>query len=175
MNVGTFLLVLLIFSMRVVDVSLGTLRIVMLMRGLRGVAGLLGFFESLTWVLAAALVLDNLDSPFKVVAFAAGFATGTVLGSTIERWLALGKRILRVVTSIDSPDVAPALRRLGHGVTVINGEGLQGDVRIAFSVIPRKAYPEVMERIRALNPDAFVTVEDIDTPRLERRRTLMRR
>ncbi|MBT8213385.1 MAG: DUF2179 domain-containing protein [Acidimicrobiia bacterium] len=175
MDMGTFLLVLLIFALRVVDVSLGTLRIVMLLRGMRAVAGILGFFESLTWVLAAVLVIDNLDSPFKVVAFAAGFATGTVLGSTIERWLALGKRILRVVTSVDSPDVAPALRRLGHGVTVVNGEGLQGDVRIAFSVIPRREYPEVLERIRALNPDAFVTAEDIDTPRLERRRSLLRR
>ena len=171
----TFLLSLLIFGMRVVDVSLGTLRIVILMRGMRGLAGVLGFFESLTWVLAAALVIGNLDSPFKVVAFAGGFAAGTVLGSTIERWLALGKRILRVVTPVDSPDVAPALRRLGFGVTVVNGEGLEGDVRIAFSVIPRREFAQAMRAIGELNPDAFVTVEDIDTPSLARRRSLLRR
>ena len=137
----TALLSLAIFSLRLVDVSIGTLRIVMLVRGRRWTAGGLGFFESLTWVLAAGLVLTNLDSPYKIVAFAAGYATGTVLGSTIERHLALGHTILRIVTAADQPSPAHRLRERGFGVTEVNGSGMNGEVRIAFSVVSRQGHP----------------------------------
>jgi hypothetical protein len=66
---------LLIFLMRLADVSLGTLRIVMLVRGRRSMAGALGFFESLIWTLAAAQVLSELDEPLKIIGYAGGFAT----------------------------------------------------------------------------------------------------
>ena len=101
---------LLVFVMRVTDVSLGTIRIVMLVRGRKWIAGALGFCESLVWVLAAGLVLTNMDSPLRTIAFAGGFATGTVLGGTIEGWIAMGQSVLRVITPLDSPEVAPALR-----------------------------------------------------------------
>lgn len=170
----TALLALLIFALRVVDVSIGTLRIVMLVRGRRWTAGALGFFESLTWVLAAGLVLSNLDSPFKVVAFALGFATGTILGSTIEKKLALGQAILRIVTSIDEPSVSQPLRDAGFGVTEVNGEGLKGEVRIAFSVVRRREAREVLAMIQATNPKAFVTLENVTTPELVARRRRVR-
>jgi len=165
-----FLGALLIFGLRLVDVSIGAIRIVMVVRGERWIAGLLGFFESLTWAIAAGLVFSNLDSPVRLVAFAAGFGAGTVLGSTAERKIALGKSVMRVITPFDAPEVAPALRDAGFGVTVVNAEGKEGDVRLAFTVIPRRRTPEVLSIVRAINPNAFVTVEGVSTPQIRARR-----
>jgi uncharacterized protein YebE (UPF0316 family) len=171
----TFLLALLIFSLRILDVSIGTIRIVVLVRGRRFLAGALGFVESLVWVTAAGLVLSNLDSPIKAIAFASGYATGTILGSTIERWIGVGDAMLRVITPVDSPPVAERLRAEGYAVTVINGEGLNGDVRIAFTVIRRRRARRALEVVRRANPEAFVTIEDTTMPTLRSRRSLLRK
>ena len=162
-----FLAALLIFFMRVTDQTLGTLRIVMLVRGRRLIAGALGFFESLVWVLAAGQVLTNLDSPLKIVAFAGGFSAGTMLGGTAERWLALGDGLLQIVAPFESPQAAPALRAAGFGATVVNAEGMDGAVRITFTVIPRKRSQEVMRIVKSVNPAAYVTFEQISAPNLQ--------
>lgn len=161
----TILAALVIFALRIVDVSFGTLRIVMLVRGKRYLAGVLGFTESLIWLYAFTQVVTNLDSPVKMVAFAGGFAAGTMMGSTIERWLALGSSMMRIVTAVDSPPVAPHLRDKGYQVTVVNAEGRSGDVRIAFSVIPRRRVNEVMKLVQEVNPQAFVSFEEVSTNR----------
>ncbi len=157
--------------MRVTDVTLGTLRIVFLVRGNRWYAGLLGFFESLIWVLAARQVLTDLDNPAKILGFAAGFGAGTLLGATIERWLALGSKLVRVVSPYDAPAGYAALRDAGFQVTVLNGEGRDGDVRIAFSVVPRRRTGEVLSIVRKHNPEAFVTLEDATLPNMKALRT----
>ncbi len=160
-----------IFGMRLMDVSAGTLRIVMLVRGKRRWAGLLGFLESLIWVLAAGQVLGNLNQPIKIVAYAGGFAAGTMLGSTIERWLAMGSVLVRVITPIETDPVSPILRQRGFGVTVVNGEGRDGEVRVLFTVIPKKRVAEVLGLISHINHEAFVTVEEARLPTLPARQS----
>jgi uncharacterized protein YebE (UPF0316 family) len=163
MTLSLLLGALLIFSMRIADVSLGTLRIVMLVRGRRRLAGMLGFCESLIWLLAASQVIGNLDNPLKLVAYAGGYATGTMLGATIERWIAIGQGLLRIVTPLYTPPVAPALRRAGFYVTVLNAEGRDGDVQVALSVIPRRRMNEALGIVGKANPKAFVTFEEVRT------------
>lgn len=150
---------LLIFSLRIVDVSLGTLRIGFLVRGKRTLAGLFGFFESLVWLVAAAQVLSNLDSPVKFIAYAAGYASGTMLGVSLERWLAIGDSLMRVVTPVGSAPIEDQLREAGYFVTEINARGRDGDVRVAFSVIPRRKIPAALKLVAEINPQAFVTFE----------------
>ena len=145
-----------IFMLRVVDVSLGVIRIVTVMRGRVWLAGLLGFFESLMWVTAASLVFANLDDPIRVVFFAGGFATGT---------------IVRIVAPIETPQVAHALRGYGFRATVINAEGMQGEVRITFLVVRRRRIREVMRIIGMVNPEAMVTVEHTTLTDLHRRQS----
>jgi uncharacterized protein YebE (UPF0316 family) len=165
MTTGLLLSALGIFGLRILDVSVGTLRIGMLVRGKRRLAGIFSFFESLIWLTAAAQVLTSLDSPIKFVAYAAGYATGTVLGSTLERWLAVGNAIIRFVATPDSPDVASSLREVGYYVTVVNGSGRDGDVMIGFSVVPRKQVKEVVSLIQRINPKAHITLEETTTVR----------
>jgi len=150
---------LLIFALRITDVSIGTLRITFLVRGKRGVAGVLSFFESLIWLVAAAQVLSNLDSPLKFVAYAGGYATGTMLGVSVERWIAVGDVLMRIVTPVDAPSSEHVLRQAGYGVTVVNGQGMRGDVRILFVVLPRRRTEAVLGLVRQVTPDAYITLE----------------
>ncbi len=149
----------LIFGLRIFDVSLGTLRIGFLVRGKRRLAGVFGFFESLVWLIAAAQVLNNLDSPFKFLAYAGGYAAGTMLGVSIERWLAMGDTLMRTVTTVDSPILENALGAAGFYVTTVNAQGRDGDVRIAFTVLPRKHVNKAMKVVQDTNPNAFITFE----------------
>jgi uncharacterized protein YebE (UPF0316 family) len=150
---------LLIFCLRITDVSIGTLRITFLVRGKRTVAGMLSFFESLIWLLAAAQVLSTLDSPLKFVAYAGGYATGTMLGVSVERWIAVGDVLMRIITPVDAPSAEHVLRQAGYGVTVVNGQGMRGDVRILFVVLPRRRTEIVMRLVKGVNPDAYITFE----------------
>ncbi len=150
---------LVIFGLRIVDVSLGTLRIGFLVRGQRRLAGTFGFFESLTWLIAAAQVLSNLDSPVKFVAYAAGYAAGTMMGVSIERWLAVGETLMRVVSTYGSPPYADELRDAGFYVTELRAQGRDGDVSVSFTVLPRRRVPEAVKLVHSVNPQAFVTFE----------------
>jgi len=169
-----FLLSLLIFVLRVLEVGVGTIRIVMLVRERSLLAGVLGFVQSLIWVGAAGIVLNNLESIPRIVAFALGFGVGTALGSVIERQLALGQSILRIVTATDSPPVEDFLREAGYGVTVLNAQGLRGDVRLAWTVVPRKNTRDVLRRVHDVNGEAYVTVQPVATIDIEDRHRRIR-
>ena len=156
-----FLNLLLIFFLRVVDVSLGTLRVNLMVRGFRYFAAGVGFFECIIWLLAAARVLDQISDVFQVVAFAGGFATGTLVGIWLNELLALGKTLMRVIAPRDGVKLARQLRESGCIVTTVDGEGRDGDVLMAFTVIPKKRVTEILELVRRVTPDAFVTFEDV--------------
>ena len=143
MSIETVVVSLLIFLARLVDQSLGTMRIIYLFRGRRRLAGALGFFESATWLLAVSQVVTNVDEPIKVVAFAGGFAAGTMLGGTVEKWLALGQGVLRVVAPFESPQSAGALRSAGFAVTVINADRKSWTPPRTDSTIPRSPISRV--------------------------------
>lgn len=152
-----------IFSLRLLDVGIGTVRIVLIGRGRRGPAAALGFVEALIWVIAVSRVLSGLEDPARMVAFALGFAAGTYVGSMVEEWLALGQSLIRVVAPVQTDQVAPILRRRGYGATVVNGDGLSGEVRVTFSIVPRKEVWSVTRLIHQANPEAYVSVEQTST------------
>jgi uncharacterized protein YebE (UPF0316 family) len=155
--------VMIIFTLRLLDVGMATVRIVLLGRGKKGAASALGFVEALVWVAAIARVINGLDDPVRMVAFAAGFASGTYLGAKVEEWMALGQSLVRVIAPVDTPEVAPALREQGFGATVVNGDGLAGEVRVTFSVVPRKKIRDVLAMIHEVNAEAYVTVEQSES------------
>jgi len=155
--------ILLIIALRLVDVSLGTVRIILLSRRYRLFPALIGFVEVFTWLVAATMVFSNLNSPPRMLAYAGGFGLGTYLGTLLESWLAVGNTMMRVVSPVQSPQVAGELRHAGFGVTVINADGRDGEVRLAFTIIPRRRRREALGIIHDLDPTAFVTLQDIET------------
>jgi uncharacterized protein YebE (UPF0316 family) len=159
---------LLIFVLQATNITVGTLRVMMLVRGNRLAAGGLALLESSVWIYAAGQVINDLGNPFKVVAYVSGFAVGTMVGVTVERWLALGKALLRIIAPVDSPQVVDELRKRGYYATVLNATGRDGDVRVVFSVVPRKQIRAVEQLVAQVNPQAFVTFEETRTMSLMR-------
>jgi uncharacterized protein YebE (UPF0316 family) len=152
---------LLIVGLRVVDVSIGTVRIILLTRGSRWRARGIGFVEVLIWLLAVALVVQELNDPVRMIAFAVGFSLGTLLGATIERWLAIGNVLVQAVAPVTSPSSAAALRSCGFRVTEVNGEGRDGEVRVVVLALPRPELKTALSTIQSVNPAALVTISDI--------------
>ena len=150
-----------IFLLRLVDVPLSTVRVVMMVRGQRRVAAVLAFFESLVWIVAISQVFARLDSPLNMFAFAAGFASGTAIGMTLEAWFAPGQVLIRTIVREGADALVRALREAGYGVTLVRGEGREGEVPILFIVVPRRKAEAVLALIRERAPRAFVTVEGV--------------
>jgi uncharacterized protein YebE (UPF0316 family) len=157
------ILPLLICCSRIIDVSLGTMRIIFLSKGYRVLAPVMGFFEVLIWIIVISQVMQNLTNIINYVAYALGFALGSYVGLAIERRLSLGMVVVRVITAKDAGDLITFMRKEGYGVTVVNGEGSSGRVKIIFTVIKRTAIDTVVGHIKRFSPRAFYTVEDIQS------------
>ncbi len=155
------LLPLLIFFARIVDVTIGTMRIILVSRGKRNVVPFLAFFEVLIWILAISRIFQNLDNPLCYLAFAAGFATGNYVGMLVEEKLALGTQLIRIITQKEAGPLLRALREKGFGVTVVEAMGSNGPVHVIYSVTDRKRIREIVALVRQFNPNAFYSIEDI--------------
>jgi len=152
---------LLIFVARVVDVSLGTLRIICVMRGYRRLSVLLAFFEIIIWVYAITSVVSHLDRFVNVVAYAGGFATGNWLGMWIEQRLALGLQAVTLFSRGRAQAVAEGLRFAELVVTTLTGGGRDGPMAMCLAVVPRKRVSTVMKIAREIDPDVLITVADV--------------
>ncbi len=151
----------LIFLLRVGDMSLDTLRVLFVIRARKGFAWALGFAQSAIWVLAISNVLAHLDNPLNLLGYAAGFATGNVVGMWIEERLALGHVDVRVISSRRGAAVAEALRSAGFAVTEFSGRGKDGTVTILNCSVRRREVGRVEKHVAGVDPEAFVTVEEV--------------
>ncbi|HPO58526.1 MAG TPA: DUF2179 domain-containing protein [Anaerolineaceae bacterium] len=152
---------ILIFFARVIDVTLGTIRIILVSRGQRRIAPLLGFFEVLIWVIAIGQVVQNLSSVTSYLGYAGGFAAGNYVGMLIEDRLALGTLVVRTFMPSGGDDLVRRLREAGFGVTAVDGQGATGPVKLVFTVVKRKQLKKVTQIIHEVNPKAFLTIEDV--------------
>ena len=149
-----------IFSLRIVDVSLGTLRTIAVVHGRVTVSVLIGFFEVLVWVIAVSQVIAHLDrNPFLLMAYAAGFACGNAVGISLERRLALGTVVVRMITGAPGHDIATRLRSLGYEVTTFSGQGGDGDRTLLFTACPRRELQRVVDAAGRLDERLFYTVD----------------
>jgi uncharacterized protein YebE (UPF0316 family) len=167
-NSNTFnfiVLPILIFLARILDVSIGTIRVVFISRGMKKVAPILGFFEVLIWLIVVKQVMTGVTNFVGYIAYAAGFATGTYVGMRIEEKLAKGKAILRIITRRDSSEVINNLTENDFKVTTMNAEGKNGMVKIILMVLERHTIQDALNIIRKTNPNAFYSVEDVRSAR----------
>ena len=154
-----FIAALIIFFLRLADQSLGTVRALLITKNKPFYAGLVGLVESVIWILAVSKVIGDIDDSVLIAGYALGFATGTILGSYIEGFLGFGDVVVRVFSSVDASSVADPLRKEGFGVTVINGEGLKGNVRIYWCITSKRKLKKVLKIIESVNPDAYITTD----------------
>jgi len=155
------ILPLLIFFARICDVSLGTIRVIFITKGVKYLAPLIGFFEVIIWLLAIGQVMNNLTNVASYIAYGGGFATGTFVGMLIEEKISLGLTSVRIITNEDSSGLVLYLRSQNYGVTTIDAEGARGQVKIVFSTIKRQDLPHVLDVIRRYHPNAYYSIEDV--------------
>ena len=155
------ILPLLIFLSRVVDVSMGTLRIIFVSKGLKYLAPIIGFFEVIIWLLAIRIIMQNLNNFMCYIAYGAGFAMGNYVGIFLENRLAVGRAALRVITRMDATELIKTLREKGYGVTNVEAQGSDGNVSVIFMVIRRGDFGTITNLIKKFNPKAFYTLEDV--------------
>jgi len=151
----------LIFLLRVGDMTLDTLRVLVVMRGRKGIAWFLGFFQSSIFVLAISSVLRDLDNPVNVIGYASGFATGNVIGMLIEEKLAIGHIHLRIVSPRRGTAIAEHLRSQGYGVTEISARGKDGMVTMLSCDVLRRQVDQARKLVNEIDPEAFITAEDL--------------
>lgn len=152
---------LLIFMARICDVSIGTLRIIFVSKGKKNIAPFLGFFEVLIWIIAISKIMENLDNYINYIAYAAGFATGNLIGMIIEEKLAMGIQMIRVFTNDRGMDLVKTLNISGFGATSVEAHGAKEKVSLIYTIVHRNELEKVLEVINNFNPKAFYTIEDI--------------
>ena len=154
---------LLIFIARMSDVSLGTMRHILVARGMRSIVPFLGFLEVLIWLFAISQTMKHLDNIACYIGFASGFAMGTYVGMRIEEKLALGMQIIRIITHQDCDHLVNELQTNDIGVTIMNGHGAKGPVKILLMVVNRKDLGIIINIIQKSNPGIFYSIEDVRT------------
>ena len=157
------LIALLIFTMRIADVSIGTIRTIYTIRGRRGVAMCLGIIESGIWILAISKAVELMKhNPWAMVGWAFGFGAGTFVGITVEQWLAAGHILMRVISLEKACALRDALLGEDVGVTRLPGEGRNGEVNVLFVVAARRRGDELIRTVQAIDPHAFITIDPIN-------------
>jgi uncharacterized protein YebE (UPF0316 family) len=163
----------LVFLVRIVDVSLGTIRTISTVQGRTRTAFLLGFIEVSMWLGVIAAIVNRVAAkPILGVFYALGFSTGNVVGILIERRLAFGHTVLRVFTPEKGTELAAALREAGHPVTSFEGAGGSGPVTEVCVVCWRRDLPRVLAIMGDVVPDAFYVTEPVGIVRSFRRPTM---
>ena len=152
---------LLIFLARICDQSIGTMRIIFVSKGKRNIAPILGFFEVLIWITAISKIMQNLDNYVNYIAYAAGFATGNLVGMILEEKLAMGIQMIRVFADERGQELVHTLNENGYGATYVEAHGARDKVHLIYTIVHRNELSRVIEVIKTFNPKAFYTIEDV--------------
>lgn len=157
------LICLKIFLVRIFDVSLGTVRTMLIVKEKRLVAASIGFIEALIWFLIVkeAITLSN-SSIYIAIAYALGFAVGTYVGSSLAKRFIIGKVMVQVFTHIVEDALVEEIRKNGYGVTVLSYKGINGslDGRMLNISINKSKEKKLINIIKKYDESAFIVVNE---------------
>lgn len=152
---------LFIFFARILDVSMGTMRMILLVKGNRKIATIIGFFEVMIYIIILGKVVGSFNNPFLVLSYCLGYACGNFVGSKVEEKLSIGKVVAQIIVKDISVGVVEKLRESGFGVTIFEGEGKEGKRYMLNIILKRKKVRELHILISEFDCNAFITTMDI--------------
>jgi uncharacterized protein YebE (UPF0316 family) len=158
---GAIAIGLVIFALRIIDMTLDTIRVLFVVRGKKLAVWILGFFQSLIFIVAISSVLTNAKNAILILGYVCGFATGNIIGMLIEEKLAVGHMKLTIITPAGGKSVIKALRSQGYAVTEIKASGRDGCVSMMNCYVRRKDIDAVEKIALKTNPKSFITAEDV--------------
>ena len=160
LNDHILLMGLLIFIARIFDVAIGTIRTLVTVQGRTLIAFCLAIVEISIWIMVAGTVINQIyERPLLVVFYAFGYATGNVVGILVERKLAFGLMILRVISRDAGQTIADELRENGQPVTIFMGQGMRGPVAELYIACRRRDLKWILPKVREMDPQAFYVME----------------
>ena len=155
-----WLYAILVFFARLTDVSLGTLRTIAIVHGRTSLAFWLGFFESAIWLIVVSTIVQAVHhQPLLGVVYAFGFAAGNLVGIKIEKMIALGHLILRIISRDKPCEITSLIRSKGFGVTAFTCEGKSGPVTELYVVCRRKDLRKLLKMVLTVDPESFYVTE----------------
>jgi uncharacterized protein YebE (UPF0316 family) len=154
---------LVIFVAELCVVTISTMRVIFVARGMKILAPVLGFFEVATWLFAIGQIMQNLSDLGCYIAFAAGFTLGNYLGVILEKKLAIGSVVVHITSKKDVADLVEGLRAAAYGVTTMDARGATGPVQVVFTVIKRRELDNVVAIIKSFDANAFYSVNELQT------------
>lgn len=152
---------LFIFFARIADVSMGTLRMILLVKGQRKIAAVLGFFEVMIYLIVLGKVVGNINKPLLIIAYCLGYASGNYIGSKLEERLSIGRLLVQIIVKEVKCGIVDALRNAGFGVTIFEGEGMDGSSYMLNIISERKKVRELKEIISKQDCGTFLTTMDV--------------
>ena len=163
-DVFTWIIIpLLIFCARIVDVTIGTTRVIFVARGYKLLAAITGFFEVIIWLLAIGQIMKNLSNPICYIAYGGGFAIGNYIGIALTEKMSLGTVLIQVMTNRDPSNLVNTLKEKEYGVTTVQAQGAFQPVKLVFTIIPRTHLGEVLDIVHRYNPKSFYTVQEVSS------------
>jgi uncharacterized protein YebE (UPF0316 family) len=153
---------LLIFFARIADVSINTVRIIYVLGGRRVTATILGFFESLIWLMAIRQIFEHMDNWLCYIAYPGGFAMGILIGMIIEERIAYGKVIVRIITRKNVSSLLTYLTQNSMRYTHVDANGPDGHENLVFTVLEREKLEELLLTLKEILPTSFYTVEKVN-------------
>lgn len=151
-----------IFLVRIMDVSLGTIRTVMTVRGKNVIAALIGFIEVTIWFLVVKDALNSASNSLWIaVSYAGGFATGTFIGGFISKTFIKSKLGVQIVIQEKNKKLIDILRESGYAVSVVSAQGFEGNNKLMlFLEIENNHLIEVEEIVKRYDERAFIVVNE---------------
>lgn len=156
-------LAVVIFLLRVLNYSVGTIRLVAITRGLRFLASILAMLEALIFAVVIANVVSDLENIVNLTSYCLGAGVGSYVGMMLEARFVTGYSVINIISGTHGHELAVALREAGYGVTETTGQGREGSVSTLRSVINKRDIPRVTKMAQEINPDSFITIEDART------------
>lgn len=157
------LLCLKVFFVRILDVSLGTFRTVITVKGQKLYASIVGFFEIFVWFVIVREALNtDIDSIFIAISYALGFSVGTYIGGVISEKFIKGNILVQVVTNKNNQKIIKALKDQGFGVSItkVYNDKLEDDKFMLFVSIDKDKFKKVKSIIEEYDQNAFIIANE---------------
>jgi uncharacterized protein YebE (UPF0316 family) len=149
-----------VFSARIFDVAIGTVRTIVTVQGRSVLAFTLAVFEVTIWISVVSTVINKVQTmPILIIFYSLGYATGNVVGIIVEKRLAFGMIILKVFSSLKGPEIAQHFRSLGQPVTIFHGEGMKGPVQELYIACRRRDLKWMIPKVNSIDEKAFYVIE----------------
>lgn len=178
LDVYPWLLPFIIFFGRIIDVTLGTLRIIFVSKGAKNIAPVIGFVEVFIWIVIISQILSRANDMVSYLSYAAGYATGNYVGILIENRIAYGILLCRIYTQKNGKELVQMLNKLNIGATMTHGTGSTNEVDIIETVVDRKEMKTLARLLTEFDNNIFYVVEDVRTKKngiFPKRKTILSR